>query len=71
MQRAWSFDKIGAWPDNPPLSVLYQVDNPQRHSKVVLSDPKALLDYANFSSIGTWNANGTASWQCSPGAWTS
>jgi hypothetical protein len=66
---AWSFDKINDWPSRPPLSVLYQMNNPLRHSKQVLDDPNKLLDYANFSAIGTWNAKGSCNWQSSKGAW--
>jgi hypothetical protein len=65
----WSFDKLGESPSRPPLSVLYQQRNPFGYSKQVLADPNALLDYANFRAIGTWNARGSAEWLSSPDAW--
>src|SRR5690606_6455678 len=67
---AWSFDPVGDWASDPPFAVLYQQRDPLGHSEKVLSDPKALVDYANFGgAIATWNANGHGRWAHSPGEW--
>ncbi|MCA9697581.1 MAG: hypothetical protein KC431_08655, partial [Myxococcales bacterium] len=54
--EAYSYDPIGEWSDDPPLSVLYRQKNP---SESYLSDAKAFVDYCNFGgAVATWNANG-------------
>ena len=69
-EKAYSFDDLSTWASDPPLTALYRQRDPLLHSKDVFTDPKMLLDYANFgNAIGTWNANGEARWQCSPDEW--
>lgn len=64
-----SFD-LAKWPRRPPLASLYLMKNPALYSDAVMTDAKTLVEYANFgSAIGTWNANGTASWTCAPAEW--
>lgn len=63
---AWSFGKLKGWPSSPPVSTLYQQNNPLRTSAKVLSAPKSLVDYCNFEAVGTWNAKGHGRWLASP-----
>ncbi|MFV8751983.1 hypothetical protein ACNOYE_15665 [Nannocystaceae bacterium ST9] len=67
---AWSFDPVGTWAPSPPFSVLYQQRNPLGYSSKVLTDPKELVEYANFGgSIATWNSKGSGRWIHSPDEW--
>lgn len=65
---AWSFGKVNGWPNNPPVSTLYQQKNPLRTAATVLTSPKSLVSYCNFEAVGTWNSKGPARWLASANA---
>jgi hypothetical protein len=62
--EAHSYDTIGEWADDPPLSVLYRQKNPMGSSRELLQKPKSFVDYCNFGgAVATWNANGEGRWK--------
>lgn len=69
-RSAYSAMNLEKWPRRPPLPSLYLMKNPEGYSATVTTDAKSLVEYANVGgAVGTWNARGTAQWECSPGEW--
>ncbi len=65
--EAYSHRDISAWPSNPPTPGLFRMRNPDGYSSGLWTDAKKLVDYCHFQAVGTWNANGLATWQCGEG----
>jgi hypothetical protein len=64
---AYSTGDLSKWPRSPPIASIYRMEDPARFSEKVFRDPEKLVDYCNFSAVGTWNAHGKARWAAGDG----
>lgn len=69
-EEAIALAPLGEWSDDPPVPTISRQRMTDDEGRTLTSDPKALVDYANFGgAIGTWNAHGEGRWVASPGEW--
>ncbi len=68
VKTAFSADNLGEWSSSPPVSCIFEVEDPKGYARAVLTDPgKTLACIGIGNALATWNARGTGTFACGDG----